>query len=41
MCNNPDLDLNAYTKFGAILSIYSQVIELKQNYDRRTEAWTE
>ena len=32
MCNNPNLDLvssNAYTKFGKILSIYSQDIERK------------
>ena len=32
--NNPDLDLvnmNAYIKFGEILSIYSQDIERKQN----------
>ena len=36
MCNNPKLDLvnmNAYKKFGEILSICSQDIELKQNYD--------
>ena len=40
MCNNPNLDLvniYAYTKFGIFLSIWSQDIELKQNYDRITE----
>ena len=34
-CNNPKLDLanmNAYIKFGEILSIGSQDIERKQNY---------
>ena len=48
MCNNPKLDLvklNAYIKFGEILSICSQDIEQKQNYDRRndrmTELWTD
>ena len=33
--NNPNVDLvnmNAYTKFGEILSIYSQDIEWKQNF---------
>ena len=36
MCNNPMLDLvniNAYIKFDEILSICSQDIEWKQNYD--------
>ena len=36
MCNNPNLDLvsiNAYAKFGQILSICSQDIDQKQNYD--------
>ena len=35
MCNNPNVDLvnmNAYIKFGEILSICSQDIELKRNY---------
>ena len=35
MCNNPKLDLvnmNAYIKFGEILSICSQDIELKQSF---------
>ena len=35
ICNNPKLDLvniNAYIKFGEILSICSQGIELKQNF---------
>ena len=35
-CNIPNLDLvsvNAYTKFGKILSICSRDIERKQNYD--------
>ena len=34
MCNNPNVDLvnmNAYIKFGEILSICSQDIEQKQN----------
>ena len=34
-CNNPRLDLvnmNAYIKFGEILSICSQYIEQKQNF---------
>ena len=34
MCNNPKLDLvnmNAYIKFGEILSIYFQDIEWKRN----------
>ena len=34
MCNNPNLGLvnmNAYIKFGEILSICSQDTELKQN----------
>ena len=36
MCYNPKLDLfnmNAYIKFGEILSIGSQDIERKQNFD--------
>ena len=40
MCNNPHVDLvniNAYIKFGEILSIRSQDIERKQNYDRTTD----
>ena len=35
-CNNPNLDLvnvNAYAKFGQILSIFSQDIEQKGNSD--------
>ena len=35
MCNNPNVDLvnmNAYTKFGEILSICSQDIERKRNF---------
>ena len=35
MRNNPNVDLvnmNAYIKFGKILSIFSQDIEHKQNY---------
>ena len=34
MCNNPNVDvgnMNAYIKFGEILSICSQDIEQKQN----------
>ena len=44
MCNNPNLDLviiNAYTKFGKILSICSQDIEQKQNYDGWTDGMTD
>ena len=40
LCNNSNLDLvniNAYTKFGKILSIFSRAIELKKNYDGRRE----
>ena len=36
MCNNPDLDLvnmNVYIKFCEILSICSQDIERKQNFE--------
>ena len=36
MRNNPNLDvfnINAYAKFGQILSIISQDIEVKQNSD--------
>ena len=35
MCNNPNIDLvnmNAYIKFGEILSTCSQDIERKQNF---------
>ena len=35
ICNNPNVDLvylNAYIKFGEILSISSQDIEWKQNF---------
>ena len=35
MCNNPSIDrvnMNAYKKFGEILSICSQSIERKQNF---------
>ena len=40
MCNNPNLDLvsiNAYTKFGKFLSICSQGLEQKRNYDRQND----
>ena len=40
MCNITNLDLvnmNAYIKFGEILSICSQDIERKQNYDGMME----
>ena len=43
-CNNPNLDLvniNAYTKFGKILSIYSQDIEKKRNCDEPNEEWND
>ena len=36
MCNNPNpdvVDINAYTKFGEILSICSEDIERKGNYE--------
>ena len=36
MRNNPNVDIvnvNAYSKFGKLLSIYSQDTERKQNYD--------
>ena len=39
-CNNPKLDLvnmNAYIKFGETLSICSQDIERKRNYDGRND----
>ena len=44
MSNNPKLDLvkvNGYTKFDEILSICSQYIEQKRNYDRRTHGLTD
>ena len=40
MHNNPNIDLvndNVSRKFGLILSIHSQGIERKLNYDRMTE----
>ena len=40
MCNNPNVDLinmNAYLKFGEILSICSQDIEQKRNNDGMTD----
>ena len=40
MCNNPNLDLvsiNAYTKFDKFLSICSQDLEQKRNYDRQND----
>ena len=40
MCDNPNLDIvsiDAYTKFGKILSICSQDIERKRNYDGRND----
>ena len=40
-CNNPNLDpinINANTKLGEILSICSQDIEQKINYDGQTNA---
>ena len=43
MCNNPYLDfvinvnINTYTIFGEILSICSQDIERKRNYDRQND----
>ena len=40
VCKNPNLDLvntNAPIKFGEILSICSQDIEQKRNYDRRND----
>ena len=44
MCNDPMLDLvniNAYIKFGEILSICSQDIELTRNYDGWTNGWND
>ena len=44
MCNNPNLDLvslNAHTKIGKILSICSQDIEQKQNYDQQNDRQTD
>ena len=41
MCNNPNLyfvNINAYTKFGEILSVCSKDIERKQYYDGWTDA---
>ena len=43
-CNNPKLDLvnmNAYIKFGEILSICSQDIERTRNYDGQNVGITE
>ena len=43
-CNNPNLDLvnmNAYLKFGVILSICSQDISQKQNYDGQMDEMTD
>ena len=40
MCNNPNQNLsniNAYTKFGKILSICSQDIEWKQNSEQNSD----
>ena len=40
LCNNPNLDLvnmNAYLKFGEILSICPQDIERKQNPERNSD----
>ena len=40
MCYNLNVyrvNMNAYIKFGEILSIFSQDIEQKQNYDRRND----
>ena len=45
MCNNLKLDLvnmNAYIKFGEILSIVCQDTERKRkNYDERTDEWND
>ena len=43
-CNYPKLDLvnmNAYIKFGEIMSICSQDIERKPNNDRRNDRLTD
>ena len=43
-CTNPKLDIvniNAYIKFGEILSICPQDIEKKRNYDRQNEGMTD
>ena len=42
--NNPKLDhvnMNAYIKFGEILSICSQDIERKRNYDGQNDGMTD
>ena len=42
--NNPNLNLvnmKAYIQFGEILSICSQDIEQKQNYDRWMDRWND
>ena len=42
--NNPSLDfvnINAYREFGEIVSIYSEDIERKRNYDGRTDERTD
>ena len=44
MCNNPKLDLanmNAYIKFGVILTICSENIKRKRNYDGQNYGWTD
>ena len=40
MCKNPNLvfvNINAYKKFGEILSIFSQDIERKWNFERNSD----
>ena len=44
MCDNPNLDLVniiVYTKFGKVLSICSQDIERKRNYDDENNGWND
>ena len=44
MCDNPNLDLVniiVYTKFGKVLSICSQDIERKRNYDDESNGWND
>ena len=44
MCDNTNLEfvnINAFTKFGKILSICSQDIERKRNYDGENNGWND
>ena len=44
VCSNPNIDLaniNANTKFGKILIVCSEDIQLKRNYDGQNDGWSE